>query len=226
MHVPAPGFPAFLAGVRAVRNFAGAVISMPHKVVAAGLVDELTPAARLAGAVNVIRRADDGRLTGTLLDGEGFVAGLRAAGHEVAGARIGLAGAGGAAAAIAFALVGHGCAALTIVNRSAARAADLVDRIRGALPGAPVAAGTVPAGSLDVLINATPLGMPADDPLPFDAEVVGRAELVAECVIAPERTALLDLAARLGKRIHTGVPMLEAQIDLMLEFMGALDARR
>jgi shikimate dehydrogenase len=58
------------------------------------LLDELTPEARLVGAVNVIRRDAASRLAGTALDGEGFVAGLRACGHEVEGKRCLLAGAG------------------------------------------------------------------------------------------------------------------------------------
>jgi len=92
----------------------GAFVSMPHKAAIVPLLDELTPEARLVGAVNVVRRAADGRLIGTVLDSEGFVAGLRSAGHEVAGASYLLMGAGGAAAAIAFALAAHGCASLTI----------------------------------------------------------------------------------------------------------------
>jgi len=58
------------------------------------------------------------------------------------------------------------------------------------------------------------------DELPMSRALVERAALVADCVIAPEMTALLALAASSGRAIHTGVPMLEAQMGLMLEFMG------
>ena len=85
MQVSAEDFPAFIIGLRALKNFGGAVVSMPHKIATANLVDELTPEARLVGAVNVIRRNGDGRLIGTMLDGEGFISGLVAAGNCVKG---------------------------------------------------------------------------------------------------------------------------------------------
>ncbi len=70
-------------------------------------------------------------------------------------------------------------------------------------------------------MNGTSLGMKPGDALPFDEAVIERSALVAECVIAPEMTSLLEIAQRRGCSIHTGVPMLEAQIGMMLAFMGA-----
>ncbi len=72
----AAGLRDCIAALRHVRNFAGAIVSMPHKTAMTALVDELTDDARLVGAVNVIARRADGRLTGALLDGVGFVDGL------------------------------------------------------------------------------------------------------------------------------------------------------
>src|SRR5262249_44031360 len=104
MHVPAAGLGPAIEGLRAIENFAGAIVSMPHKTTIVALLDELTPESRLVGAVNVIAREADGRLRGNVLDGEGFVAGMRAAGHDVTGRTCLLVGAGGAASAIAVAL--------------------------------------------------------------------------------------------------------------------------
>lgn len=92
MQVSAEDFPPFITGLRALKSFGGAVVSMPHKIATANLVDELTPEASLVGAVNVIRRNGDGCLIGTMLDGEGFVAGLAGAGYSVKGARVLLVG--------------------------------------------------------------------------------------------------------------------------------------
>src|SRR6185369_11730440 len=128
MQVPDGVLAPVIDGLRRIGNFKGAVVSMPHKVTVASLVDALTPEARQAGACNAIRRAPDGRLEGTTLDGEGFVAGLRAAGHEVRGRRVFMVGAGGAAAATAFALAKHGAGGLTIANRTRAKAEDLAAR--------------------------------------------------------------------------------------------------
>src|SRR5262245_63525870 len=83
MHVPAAGLSAAVGGLRAIENFAGAIVSTPHKTTIVALLDALTPESGLVGAVNVIAREAGGRLRGNVLDGEGFMAGMRAAGHDV-----------------------------------------------------------------------------------------------------------------------------------------------
>ena len=221
MQVPDGALGDVVAGLRRVGNFDGAIVSMPHKSAIVPLLDEVSPHAAQVGAVNVVRRTADGRLVGTIMDGEGFVAGLRAAGHAVRGAACLLVGAGGAASAIAFALAGHGCASLTILNRTASRAAELAARVQAAFPDALVRLVDAPDARYDVAINGTSLGMREGDALPMSRDLVHRSALVAECVIAPETTELLRLAAASGCAVHTGVPMLEAQMELMLAFMGA-----
>lgn len=220
MHVPAASLEAVVRGLRGLENFAGAIVSMPHKAAIARLVDALTPEGRRVGAVNVIRREAGGRLVGTALDGEGFVAGLASRGHTVAGKSCLLVGAGGAAAAIAFALAQHGCRSLAIANRTEARAAELAARVRAEWPELEVRAAAQPSGAFDLAINATSLGMKPDDALPVASEVIAAAGLVAECVIAPEMTRLLERARELGRPIHGGVPMLAEQMALMLDFMA------
>ena len=220
MQVPADGLADFVMGLRRQRNFAGAIVSMPHKIEIAALIDELTPEAQVVGAVNVIRRDAAGRIAGTVLDGEGFVGGLLGAGHRVRDAACLLAGAGGAASAVAFALAKHGCAALHLANRTSAKAEALAMRVRRTFPNVTVTTGSDAAPTSDIAINATSLGMRADDALPFSIDVIDRSALVAECVIAPEMTRLLDVARRRGRAIHTGVAMLESQLDRMLAFMG------
>src|SRR5262245_61839616 len=220
LHVPLASLGVVLTGLRGIQNFAGAIVSMPHKEVIVPLLDEVTPEAQMVGAVNVIRRGAGGRLIGTILDGEGFVAGLRSAGYEVHGKACLLVGAGGAAAAIAFALAKYGCYSLTITNRTAARALTLAARVRAVWPGLQVQAGKPPRGRYDIAINATSLGMNPTDELPMSQEMIDTSDLIAECVVAPEITALLEAAQQKGQKIHTGVPMLASQMALMLAFMG------
>ena len=94
--------------IRRIGNVAGFGVTIPHKIAAVGLVDELTDAARDIGAVNFVRRNQNGSLTGHNIDGEGFIAGLAAHGVETRDARILQIGAGGVGRAIAFALAGEG----------------------------------------------------------------------------------------------------------------------
>ena len=95
---------------------------MPHKEALAAHVDALAGPAALIGAVNVVRREADGRLVAANADGQGFVTGLRRAGHELSGRRVLLAGAGGAGRAVAFAVAEASATSLTVANRTAARA--------------------------------------------------------------------------------------------------------
>jgi shikimate dehydrogenase len=221
LHVRRDGLAAVIAGLRATENLLGALVTMPHKRAIVPLLDEACAEARQVAACNVVRREPDGRLVGTMLDGEGFVAGLRRAGHEVRGRRVFLAGAGGAAAGIAFALGAHGVAALTIHNRTRTRAEALVGLLREAWPALEVAVGGADPHGHDVVVNATSLGMQAGDPLPLDVARLGPGTLAADVVIRPEPTPFLAAAAARGCALHHGEPMLAAQIDLMLAFVGA-----
>jgi shikimate dehydrogenase len=152
----------------------------------------------MVGAVNVVRREPDGRLVGAALDGEGFVAGLCGAGHEVCGKSCLLVGAGGAAAAIAFALAKYGCQSLTLSNRTAAKAAALAARVGAAYPHVQVQVASILGGGYDLAINATSLGMQPDDALPLPEEAITTSAVIAECVLAPEMTRLLAVAQEAG----------------------------
>lgn len=219
LHVRADDLARVLDTLRTINNFMGAIVTMPHKAAVVPLLDEVTPAVRQVGACNVIRRAPGGRLVGTMFDGEAFVAGLKAAGHEVRERRIFLSGAGGAAAAIAFALAQHGARALTIHNRTRVKAEALATRVRTDCPALDVRAGSPDPSGHDVVINATSLGMRAGDALPLDVARLSNGALAVEIIMVPETTAFLAEAARRGCRVHYGKPMLLAQIDLMVDFM-------
>ena len=220
LQVAAGDLATVVTGLRRVGTFAGTIVSMPHKETIVPLLDELTPEALLVGAVNAVRRDADGRLAGTTLDGEGFVAGLAAAGRDVAGKRILLCGAGGAGVAIAFALVKHGCASLAIENRTRLRAELLATRIADVFPHAEVTIGHRPGAAYDVAVNATSLGMHDGDPLPLTEAMIDAAALVAECVVTRDVTPLLAAARARDRAIHGGLAMLDAQIELLLDFMG------
>jgi shikimate dehydrogenase len=215
-----------IAGLRAVETFRGAVVTMPHKAAVVGLLDEVSAEARQLGACNVIRREPDGRLAGTMLDGEGFTAALGRTGFDVRGKRVFLAGAGGAAAAIAFAMAKYGAAALAVHNRTVEKARDLAARVHAAYPATdPEVTGPRPAGH-DLVINATSLGMRAGDALPLDPAGLEPGTVAAEIVIHPETTPFLAAAAARGCTVQRGLPMLVEQIDQMIAFMlGPCDGR-
>jgi shikimate dehydrogenase len=183
------------------------------------LCDDLTADARLIGAVNVIHRTQDGRLLGTMLDGEGFVAGLRAEGIEPQGLSAYVAGAGGAASAICFALVRAGVKRLTIANRTTDKVVQLIDRIKTMSPSVELLIGSPDPSGNDLVVNATSLGLRSDDALPLNALQLQPNQVVAEIIMQPVETPLLKAAAARGCRIHFGAPMLASQVPLMANFM-------
>lgn len=220
IHVAPEGLPGFVEGLRSVLNFGGMIATVPHKTAMVELCDDVTPAARLVGAVNIVRRNPDGSLSGDILDGKGFVGGLREYGIEPSGMRVFLSGAGGAAKAIAFALADVGVACLDIYNRTHIKAQEVVARLQHVHPSVQLSAvGPNPAG-YDLVINATSLGMQPEDPMPFDVSGLSADQIVAEIIMTPELTPLLKVAQAKGCQIQYGLPMLECQIELMADFMG------
>lgn len=212
----------FVESLRAWRNFGGFVATVPHKKAIVALCDHVSDGAREVGAVNVVRRNADGTLSGDILDGTGFVEGLRRAGIEPRGQAVFLAGAGGAGNAIAFALARAGISRLTLHNRTTAPAADLRDRLAASYPVLPVELGDADPSGHDIVVNATSLGLYVGDPLPLDVGKLRSAMVVAEIIMAPEVTELLASARAAGCRVQAGLPMLASQIELMARFMGMI----
>ncbi len=220
LHIRPQDLDAAIAGLRGIANLDGFIVTAPHKARLAALVDHLEGDGALVGAVNTVRRSADGRLSGTMLDGHGFVTGLARAGHAVAGRSVYLAGAGGAASALAFALAGAGIARLTVFNRTPERAEALLVRLKAAYPQLETALGSRDPRGHDLAVNATPLGLEPDDPFSFDIDTLSPATLVAEVLMKPETTALLIAAAARGCPIHQGKHMLDGQRDLMMAYFG------
>lgn len=219
LEVTPADLPDFLGLMRRLPNVAGAVVTVPHKGTAAALCDAVSKRAAACNAVNVIRRTASGALYGDMLDGVGFAAGLERAGHELEGKSVFLAGAGGAARAIAFALAEAGVARIAIYNRTQSRALALVERLRQRFPGVPVSVAKDDVSGFDIVINATSLGLKQGDPMPVEASRITANQLVAEVVMQPERTALIERAAAVGAQVHLGLAMLDAQLDLIADFL-------
>lgn len=222
--VPWDVAPADLAqaweGLRRINNLAGVVVTIPHKEAVARLCDDLEPEARAMGVCNVARRAPDGRFHGAMFDGVGFVAGLRAEGHDVTGKSVLLVGAGGAATAIAHAIARQCPACLRISNRTKEKAETLVAALRQRFTGLDVAASGPDASGMNFVINGTSIGMHEGDPLPVNIATIAADSVVAEVVMQPDHTRLLQHARARGALIHRGVHMINHQIDLLIDYLS------
>lgn len=213
-------YPDLLRAVFNLTNIRGALITMPHKVTTVGLLDEVTPTVKVAGACNAVKRTEDGRLVGDMFDGEGFVRGVRRKGLELQGARVLVVGSGGVGCAIAASLAGAGIAAISLFDVNTASAEALGQRLKGQYPAIDVRTGSNDPAGFDLVVNATPMGMNEGDPLPLDVSRLAPSTFVGEVVMKTEMTAFLTAAQARGCRVQVGSDMLFEQIPAYLEYFG------
>jgi shikimate 5-dehydrogenase len=220
MGVQAPDYPAFLRSIFSLTNIRGALVTMPHKVTTMGLVDEVTPTATVAGAANAVLRREDGTLVGDQFDGAGFVRGVERKGFPLQGRKVLVVGNGGVGSPIAASLAAAGVASMSLFDPHAPASEGLAERLRAAYPDLEVATGSKDPAGHDLVVNATPLGMNDDDPLPMDVDRIDPGTFVGEVVMKQEITPFLREAQAKGCPIQVGKDMLFEMIPAYLEFFG------
>lgn len=214
--------PHFVAMLRASDNLVGTVVTVPHKQAMARNVDVLSDRARALGAVNVVRRDQDGSLHGDHVDGFGFLNAARAHGFKSAGRRALVIGAGGAGSAVAYALCETGAAAVSVLDTDAQRADALVRMLRSQFPEVDVQARCDTLLGFDLVVNVTPMGMCAQDPMPLSRALLttlAPSTLVCDAVTSPEITPLLAFARDRGCQFQTGAEMATASVEFIGSFM-------
>ncbi|MDD5656105.1 MAG: shikimate dehydrogenase [Elusimicrobia bacterium] len=219
----APDKLAFAAGLLRGADFLGCNVTIPHKTAVIPFLDRLTPQARLAGAVNAVRR-DGELLVGHNTDLAGFADALRDAGFSARGRDALVFGAGGAARAVAAALGRLGARRVTIWARRPAAARALARGFAALFQRTKFRAGAPRAA--DLAVNATPLGLPGwPDLSPAPPDWRGCA--CAFDLVYGRRTAFQAQALRLGARAVGGNGMLVCQALRGWEFwFGPLGAAR
>lgn len=225
-----------VAGAKAM-HFVGLNLTVPHKLLAVEMVDALDSSAREWGAVNTIRfEAKDRqgawqpvhtlvdtpaevRSQGFNTDADAIVQSLREdVGVQPGGAAILLLGAGGAGRTAALRLAAGHVGELFLVNRTQAKAQAVQEEIQRRWPAAKVRLG-YPPGKVDLVLNATSLGLAPEDPLPFDEArfSLNRAAAVYDMIYRPAETPLLKRGRALGLRCANGIGMLLYQGAKALE---------
>jgi shikimate dehydrogenase len=220
-----------------VMNFIGLNLTLPHKLLALDMVDALDVSAQTWGAVNTIRfegKDDHGawrplrefedtprelRSYGFNTDAEAITRSLREElGLELAGTTVLLLGTGGAGRTAALKLASHKVRQLFLVNRTASKAAAVAQEIGARFPGVRVSLG-YPEQLVDLVLNATSLGLRDADPLPFDEQQfsISGVAFVYDMIYRPAETRFLKLAAAAGCRTANGLGMLLYQGATALE---------
>jgi shikimate dehydrogenase len=213
-------FPEFFKLLFRLSNIHGALITMPHKVPVVALLDEVSVSVKVAGACNAVRVEQNGKLIGDMFDGEGFVRGVLRKGRKVANARVLVAGNGGVGSAIAASFAKAGAAELALFDAHAPMMNGLAERLKANYPNLKVTPGSNDPAGYDVVVNATPLGMKPDDPLPMDVTRIAPSTFVGEVVMKAEVTPFLTAARERGCEYQIGTDMLFEQIPAYLEFFG------
>ncbi|MFN2621769.1 MAG: shikimate dehydrogenase [Chthoniobacterales bacterium] len=212
-------------------DFVGANLTVPHKIAALGIVNEMDEMAREIGAINTIK-FEDGKLHGFNTDGKGFSRAIREEfAVDLRDLRILVLGAGGGARAIVRQCAKENCERLVIANRDAEKAAALVDQLRPFFAG-PRVLGPVPRlqsiplddGALrfqiantDLVVNATSLGLNRNDPAPVPARLLAPHLMIYDTVYSRGLTNLVAAAREAGARGTNGLSMLLHQGALAFE---------
>jgi shikimate dehydrogenase len=219
--------------LKAIRElaFIGANLTIPHKIGAAEMMNDLDEDAKRIGALNVIK-IDDGRLHGFNTDGRGFSRAIREEfSVDLRDLRVMILGAGGAARAIALQCAKENCERLVIANGTFEKGEKLADKLRDFFSG-PKVLGPVPRlqairweesafrfqiANVDLVVNATPVGLNRADPSPIPARLLAPHLMIYDTVYAQKRTSFVSAALEAGARGANGLSMLLHQGALAFE---------
>ena len=204
---------AAFAGAKAM-NMRGLNLTMPHKIRIIPLLDRLTQAAQIIGAVNTVVN-ENGVWIGENTDGKGFVRALELAGAKLTGKRVTLLGAGGAARAIAVECALAGASHITIINRTPQRGEELAALIASATSASSLSLLWTPGVSIpddtEILIQATGVGLGSSAKPDINYDTLQPHMVVCDVVFNPVMTAFLLEAQARGAQTVTGIGMLVQQ---------------
>ncbi len=212
-------------------RFVGINLTIPHKIDAVEIVDDLDEDAKRIAALNVIK-IDDGKLHGFNTDGRGFSRAIREEfSVDLRDLRVMILGAGGAARAIALQCAKENCERLVIANGTFEKGEKLAGKLRDFFSG-PKVLGPVPRlqairweesafrfqiGNVDLVVNATPVGLNRADPSPIPARLLAPHLMIYDTVYAEKRTSFVSAALEAGARGANGLSMLLHQGALAFE---------
>jgi len=208
---------ATLTQLARLTNLQGVNLTIPHKAAAFALCSRVTAEARDTGMANTLRLDADGHWAGANSDGIGFHGAARANGLLDISRPVVIAGSGGAGTAIAFALAAAGVREIDVLDTNADRANVLRQALQRQFPHLVVGQHRAALAYAGLAVNATPMGLHDDDPMPFDPALLP-ADAALFDIIAARDTELMAAAAARGLRVLGGRPMVEHQVAHQIAF--------
>jgi shikimate dehydrogenase len=200
---------AALRGLRPLR-FAGCNLTIPHKLEAMKIVDEVDDVATKIGAISCVVVREDGSLFGTNNDWIGFRENLK---HTFPDWRadagpVTVVGAGGGGRAVVYALLSEGAPEIRLVNRTASKPVDIAKQFGGPIVPVPWAERRDALDGAAMVVNATSQGMDGQPPLDLPLDTLGADALCADIIYTPLESPFLAAARARGNRTINGLGML------------------
>lgn len=230
VQVPVRDFAAWLKSAFLARNVKGMLIAPPHKPRVVDLLDGCGLFGRVAGSVNIVRRAPNDQLEGDLFDGEGLLGALDRCNIPFRGKRVLVIGAGVSASAIGVALAEggtvNGAEHIAFFDTSAGKAASVAARLDTYFDATVTAADSSDPAGYDLVINATSIGLDESQPLPFDvARMDGHAALF-DILLRNQPTPLVRAVRARGLNAQAGFEMLVQQMPYYFDYFGHAEAAK
>jgi shikimate dehydrogenase len=185
-------------------NLAGVNVTIPHKEKVMGFLDEIDKEASIIGAVNTIVNSS-GRLKGYNTDGRGFMQFLFESGISVENKEVLIVGAGGASRALTYYL-GKEAKKVYLYDIEKKKAEQLIADLKNILTNISTVDNITKIDNFNIIINATPLGLKEEDPLPLDTTLLRSDQIV--CDLIYKNTRLLKEAAKKECVVLHGLGML------------------
>jgi shikimate dehydrogenase len=213
-------------------GFRGCNLTMPHKQFAMTMVDSLTDTAKRIGAINCIVVDDDGKMSGTNNDGNGYVLSVQeVAPHwKPSDGPIAILGAGGAARAVIVALLERGAKEVRVINRTFDKAVALAKEFHPVIKSMPWDKRSDAIDDVTLLVNATNQGMIGKPALDISLDKLSSRTLVSDLIYVPPETAFLAAANvrgnvtinGLGMLLHQARPAFQAWFGILPEITREL----
>jgi shikimate dehydrogenase len=219
-NVPVPEFDGFVKHALKARNIDGLWLAIPHKTAMIELLDRCDRLGRSAGAVNAARRNADGSLEGALFDGVGFTKALDHFGIAIPGRKVLVVGVGGGGVAIATSLAARGAGQIALFDSAQGRTEAVAEKLSAEFGIDVVSVSTPDPAGFQLVVNATPLGLKAGDPMPFDVARLDPGAAVVDILMKNQPTPLLRACHARGITAHPGFEMMVQQVPEYLSFFG------
>ena len=221
MHIARDEFDTVMPHIMRMRNLDGLIFTIPFKAQAITLAKTLGPQASQISAINALKKHSNGAWSGEIFDGIGCVEAFKQRGITLQDKRLQLIGLGGAGSAICVALAYEKPKLLRLFDINAQTTERMAKMVNTISPQTVVEVGLPLAEGIDILLNASPVGMLNDARLPLAVQQFKKELIVFDAIVMPENTPLLSLAQDCGCQVVRGREMMLGQISKIVDYFFA-----